>query len=97
MELLETSPQHPPPPLPSQRKHNGICIVCVVGVILDVEVVDVVVVFVIIVVVVVIIVVDICYNICSDATGGHHEVEEGEGAGEGEIYLVRRRISNIRL
>ena len=81
MERTETFPPNLPSPStpPSQRQHDCVCVVCIVGVVLNVEVVGVIIVLVVVVVIIVVVVVHVGHDVGCDATGGHHEVEEGEG------------------
>ena len=82
MERTETFPPNLPSPStpPSQRQHDCVCVVCIVGVVLNVEVVGVVVVLVVVVVVVAVVVVHIGNNVGGDTSCCQDKVEEGEGA-----------------
>ena len=67
-----------PPPPSSQREHDCVCVVRIVGIVLNVEVVGVVVVLVVVVVVIVVVVIHIGHNIGRHTAGCENKVEKGE-------------------
>ena len=56
---------------------------------MNIEIVGIVIVIVVIVVVIVVVVVHVGHDVGCDATGGHHEVEEGEGTEQQIIIKIK--------